>query len=214
MIELARRRMMMGGSAKPYDAEVEYLDSSGTQWIDTGVYGSNTLVVSMEINVLVEYAKSPDAEIIGSVSDRWNGIRRGYEFLYATKSSRAFAWWYEKHESIPCNIYIGNKCSITISNGVFSIKDYTGVNHTINIAQSGSFTTSTTLPIFATRNPDMRFSSQLRVYSVQMKRNGVTILDFIPVRKNGVGYMYDKVSGQLFGNQGEGQFIIGPDKTA
>ena len=210
MIELVRRRMM-GGSAKLYDAEVEYLDSSGRQWIDTGVYGSDTLVVSMEINVLAY--SSEDAQIIGSTTDRWGSIRRGYELLYATKSSRAFAWWYENHQSIPFDIYIGNKCSITIGNGVFSIKDYKGVNHTINIAQSGSFTTSTTLPIFVTRNPDIKFSSPLRIYSVQMKRNGVTILDFIPVRKNGVGYMYDKVSGQLFGNQGRGQFIIGPDKT-
>lgn len=29
MIELARRRMMMGGSAKPYDAEVEWIQMSG-----------------------------------------------------------------------------------------------------------------------------------------------------------------------------------------
>ena len=211
MIELARRRMMMGGSALPYDAEVEYLDSSGTQWIDTGVYGSNTLVVNMEINVLAYSSK--DAEIIGSTTDRWGSDRRGYELVYATKSSRAFGWWHDNHKSINFNIYIGNKCSVNISNGVLSIKDYKGVNHDIDIAQSGSFTTSTTLPIFATRNP-RRISSPLRIYSVQMKRNGVTILDFIPVRKNGVGYMYDKVSGQLFGNQGKGQFIIGPDKTA
>lgn len=212
MIELARRRMMMGGSAKPYDAEVEYLESSGTQWIDTGVYGSDTLVVSMEINV-VAYSSSEDAQIIGSTTNRWGSGRRGYELLYATKSSSAFGWWYDRQASINFNIYIGNKCSVNISNGVLSIKDYTGVNHDINIAQSGSFTTSTTLPIFATRNPGIHLSSPLRVYSVQMKRNGVTILDFIPVRKNGVGYMYDKVSGQLFGNQGTGQFIIGPDKT-
>ena len=36
----------------------------------------------------------------------------------------------------------------------------------------------------------------------------------IPVRKDGVGYMYDKISGQLFGNAaGTGAFVIGPDKT-
>ena len=40
--------------------------------------------------------------------------------------------------------------------------------------------------------------------------------DFIPVRvgsgANAVGYMYDRVSGQLFGNAGTGAFVIGPDK--
>ena len=35
--------------------------------------------------------------------------------------------------------------------------------------------------------------------------------DLIPVRKNGVGYMYDRVSGQLLGNSGTGDFVLGPD---
>ena len=37
------------------------------------------------------------------------------------------------------------------------------------------------------------------------------VLDLIPVRKGNIGYMYDRVSGQLFGNQGTGAFIIGND---
>jgi hypothetical protein len=35
----------------------------------------------------------------------------------------------------------------------------------------------------------------------------------VPVKDNGVGYMYDKVSGQLFGNAGTGSFILGNDKS-
>ena len=46
---------------------------------------------------------------------------------------------------------------------------------------------------------------------IQMGDNHVR--DFIPVRVVTVGYMYDRVSGQLFGNAGTGAFIIGPDKT-
>ena len=47
--------------------------------------------------------------------------------------------------------------------------------------------------------------------------NGISIRDFIPVRfTNSLGQtegaMYDRVSGQLFGNSGTGEFIIGPDK--
>ena len=43
---------------------------------------------------------------------------------------------------------------------------------------------------------------------------GETVLDLIPVRKDGVGYMYDRVSGKLYGNAADsGAFIIGPDKT-
>ena len=52
-----------------------------------------------------------------------------------------------------------------------------------------------------------------RVSSFIVKENGVTVCDLIPVRKNGVGYMYDRVSGTLFGNSGTGAFTIGPDKS-
>ena len=38
-------------------------------------------------------------------------------------------------------------------------------------------------------------------------------MDLIPVRVGQVGYMYDKVSRQLFGNSGTGNFILGNDKT-
>ena len=44
--------------------------------------------------------------------------------------------------------------------------------------------------------------------------NGVKVMELIPVRKDGVGYMYDKVSGELFGNDGTGIFGIGPDKNS
>lgn len=37
------------------------------------------------------------------------------------------------------------------------------------------------------------------------------IMDLIPVRIGDIGYMYDKVSGKLFGNEGTGEFILGPD---
>ena len=46
---------------------------------------------------------------------------------------------------------------------------------------------------------------------LQLSRNGVLLRDFIPVRVGQVGYMYDRVSGELFGNDGTGDFILGPD---
>ena len=51
-----------------------------------------------------------------------------------------------------------------------------------------------------------------RIYYVRISG----VCDFIPVRvgsgANAVGYLYDRVSGELFGNMGSGAFVIGPDK--
>ena len=58
-------------------------------------------------------------------------------------------------------------------------------------------------------------------YAVRPGNRGVDIplyymkigdLDLIPVRKGNIGYLYDKVSGKLFANQGTGTFTLGPDK--
>ena len=48
--------------------------------------------------------------------------------------------------------------------------------------------------------------------------NDFFVRDFIPVKftnESGEteGAMYDRVSGQIFYNQGTGAFVIGPDKT-
>ena len=53
----------------------------------------------------------------------------------------------------------------------------------------------------------------LKTVHIKIQMGDNHVRDFIPVRKDGVGYMYDKISGQLFGNAGTGAFVIGPDKT-
>lgn len=53
--------------------------------------------------------------------------------------------------------------------------------------------------------------SVVRLYNVELLKNGEKLRDFIPVRVGEVGYMYDQVSGELFGNAGSGSFILGPD---
>jgi len=43
--------------------------------------------------------------------------------------------------------------------------------------------------------------------------NDVLLRDYIPVRVGQTGYLYDMISGRLFGNAGTGDFVLGPDKT-
>lgn len=52
-----------------------------------------------------------------------------------------------------------------------------------------------------------------RIYSFRVDKADKTILDLIPVRVGNEGFMYDKVSGKLYGNSGDGRFILGPDVT-
>lgn len=50
-----------------------------------------------------------------------------------------------------------------------------------------------------------------KISAFQVTQGHDLVLDLIPVRVGSVGYMYDRVSGTLFGNVGSGDFVVGPD---
>lgn len=61
------------------------------------------------------------------------------------------------------------------------------------------------------------FANMVRIYHMDISSGAGYIRRFVPVRftnELGVseGAMYDRVSGELFGNAGTGAFVIGPDK--
>ena len=60
---------------------------------------------------------------------------------------------------------------------------------------------------------DMYGISQARpkISSFKAWKSDVLIMDLIPVRVGTTGYMYDTVSGELFGNAGTEEFILGSD---
>lgn len=55
------------------------------------------------------------------------------------------------------------------------------------------------------------FKCYVKCYEFNVYNNEKSIMRLIPVRIENVGYMPDKVSKQLFGNQGTGNFVLGPD---
>lgn len=213
MIELARRRMMMGGSVKPYDAEVEWLESTGIQYIDTGI------IVSSQISFESCMAMT-SATPIFSVHGMTLSGNCGFFNVGCYEGATLGAYFSANSRGGAQISYDRDFHTYFISASLQSIDTTTA--H-INTGQHIGYNTDTqiydaplSIYIFARH---ITFSSTSIYARVRQKYskiwyNNILIADFIPVRKNGIGYMYDKVSGQLFSNQGTGQFIIGPDKTA
>lgn len=71
-----------------------------------------------------------------------------------------------------------------------------------------NFNTNLPITLFG-RNSDAAFNG--KIFYAKITDIDDTLYDLIPVRVGTVGYMYDRVSGQLFGNLGTGDFILGPD---
>lgn len=49
---LGARTAAWSGEALPYDAEVEYLESTGTQWIDTGIIATENTRIKATLMTL------------------------------------------------------------------------------------------------------------------------------------------------------------------
>lgn len=180
----------------PYDAEIEYLGCTGTQHINTGYYGN----LNSRFEVKFKGTATPKY-IYGYRGTNTNSIT-----LYNQASSG--------------NCRFGNKTvSPTFSTGV----DYTATQDKTALVLNGTSYAYNATTDFATSEPiylmwgsgnqASGYHFQGNIFYFKVYDNGSLVLDMIPVRVGTTGYMYDIVSGQLFGNAGTGVFILGNDKN-
>lgn len=182
------------GKKLPYDAEIEYLESTGTQYIDTGV----VLDATMTVRVLYDY------------------IQNG--FVFGARASVNSGYSGVTNESMGTyNIRYGNKniyAQPTIPRGTNDV-----IISPIGVILNGATVSSTTYGndffsghcfLFTINNNGQPLIGDYAVIRI-IRFSIDNIIDLIPVRVGTTGYMYDKVSGELFGNSGTGDFILGPD---
>lgn len=204
-----RRQLMMSQVVRPepptpvlpYDAEVEYLQSDGTAFINTHINCAGNIMLKVRA---VDYFG-------GSYGGKWIfGARNGANnkmfglFINGNNGSVQFAY---NSSSLTFNNYstYPSTCDIEVNNGTVKI------GTTSHSYTKATFTGSYGICLFGLNNASSVIVSTTKIGAAYIT-NGTTTLDLIPVRKNGVGYMYDKISGQLLGNNaGSGSFIYGND---
>ena len=176
----------------PYDAELEYLES-------TGAYITLPIVVNKSTYVCIEYSVTKTYAEGGGADSRMFGVWQSnatcaLAFLNASNQIR-HRWGQTNNANL--NQTKGNRLRFTASGN-------TAKNENLTLGTSVSTTIGNSFP-------DENFklfhiTHGARIYSAKIGN-----FDLIPVRVGNVGYMYDKVTGQLFGNSGTGSFILGPD---
>ena len=199
--------------ALPYDAEIEYLQGSSGPYIETDIIpDANT-----GIHIKASWEKGVDNYIIGLRND--NGNTR----WCIGKSNNGWYWGYgnyTKGYDGNFNNYLRITTSATIVecklNYLNDSKWYGEGPNNIQVQQTLpalSFTPLYNIRLFGSAGVSADYSKfSGRLYFVKISQGQDIIMDLIPVRVGQVGYMYDKVSNQLFGNSGMGAFILGPDK--
>ena len=200
---LGARTAAWSGKRLPYDAEVEYLESTGTQWIDTGVNGHS--LITSDIGVM-RLSSSINECAVGCWNDPSTRCWLAYFYhnnLYGGHGEYAQSFveyspdtWHRIKTEISGNRYM------YILDGAKYQFHYNEYNSNQNIY------------LFAMNNfGTPNYYSNVRISHAKLFDNGVIVREYIPVRVGDVGYTYDRVTGELFGNAGTGAFIIGPDKT-
>lgn len=215
-------------SSVPYDCKIEYIESSGTQYIDTGIIINGPYKAEIEFET--PSAQTSDYSKLIGVGNNENAA---YQYCIIEINGNKLG---ELKCSNRDNQYISSIYASVLSSTINTISiespDSNTMNVILNKESLGSVSncgatyskaSSGSLYLFTLHNTLNRNGELLspdttggfvsyKLYSFKFYLGNQLIRDMIPVRIDQIGYLYDKVSGQLFNNQGTGQFILGPDK--
>lgn len=186
-----------------YDAEVEYLENTGKNWIDVKYIPSgndNDFYASFMPTGYVE----SNSVLFGSnlTSHKCYSVVR-----YGTNQQCSIKNGGYTPSSGAIDIPLNSKYDFTVlRDGYCKVNDFEA---TIDVSKNTGAETSMPVKIFSDGNTQ-RYTKG-RIYYLKWVKGNKVVLDLIPVRKDDEGFLYDKVSHKLYGAKGTGKLIIGPD---
>lgn len=190
--------------------EVEYIQSSGTQYIDAGTRATYSMKITMDVEPLSVAATS--AGFYGSQYAPASGAKY---FLNAVWSSNGFRVSAMATTATPTYTIVSSNATPRRMTIVFD-----GTNKQAWVegevaktfpyfSTSSNMSNLVMLAYGAISNPYAPIDAKL--YSCQIENDGAPIRDFVPcVDPAGAVGLYDLVEGKFYGNVGTGAFIAGP----
>lgn len=178
--------------------KVEYLESSGTQYIDTGVYCNHNMTFSTGI------AK------VENVNTTWFGSRNSGNYstkneqIYLNQNTRTITLFSTTADIANADFSLNYITDITPQIGTkYDIRNMTCVE-TMNNAIYPLF-------LFGLNNIGTPTLMSARIYYLFIKESQVTLHYFIPVVRNSDDKpgMYDLVNDVFYTNTGTGEFTYG-----
>lgn len=179
--------------------EVEYIESSGTQYIDTGVKPNQDTGVTIDFQLT---NVSSWQCIFGAANSAQNADEYGvwhsgtkFGFYYASTNVTVGVNATTRHQ------FVCSKNSLSVDGTAYSSPVYT------------NFTTNYNLILCAVNYAgNINYSASVKLYSAKIYANGVLVRDFIPCKNvNGVVGLWDNVNNQFYTNSGSGTFTAGRD---
>ena len=165
-----------------FDFFVEYIQSSGTQWMDTGVIGKSTVNLSVDIMVLNTAGSSCIVGERASSSDKSQrlGLWVGGQYKFALNCGSI--------DSMQVgSAYQNTRCVVSNENGRLWVAAEGGIPTKIHNGGNQTFTSSLSMTVFFLNTAtglDMGSNRPLtaRLYGMTIHDDGVLIRNFRPCR--------------------------------
>ena len=180
---------------------LEYIQSSGKQYINTGFKPNNNTRVVMDAELA---SGTGNIGLFGArVSANSNNYALAWIGSYFRSDYNTAYTQTWKVSQTTRRIYDKNKETSTID-GVS--KSYTNV----------TFQVPVNLALLANnQNGNITWFASAKLYSCQIYDNGTLVRDFVPcINASGEVGLYDLVGKQFYGNAGTGTFTAGPVKVS
>jgi len=185
---------------------LEYLASTGPQYINTGVQTSSTQRIEYDVR-LDHVMSNGETQILGAGGDTVGTL---YSFRFEPGANIKI--YYKPGGNIDTNIPQDtnrHRLILDLKNKFASVD---GTTFNFSSLPSGQTYSQYLFAYSRKGTVDTQYGFKGKMYGAKIYDNGVLVRNFIPARRdsdNVVG-MYDTISGQFFTNSGTGEFIAGP----
>jgi len=191
---------------------VEYLESTGTQYIDTGVGGDLNTELSCEAAIVQAGANSV-TNIMGNNVTSSRAITINMSANITNPSVSRIRFGDTDTTTVAGAIDLNTFYKYTTNKDNLTVQDTGGtILNTYLFNATTAFTTDGNILIYKLGDTSTQYIGKIKVKGATIKNNGVLVRDFIPCKdENNVGYMFDRVSGTGYLNAGTGSFTYGDE---
>ena len=181
-------------------AEVEYIESSGTQYVDTGFTPDNNT------RMVVDFAATDVSIVNNLIGARSTTTRQAFTFSIGSSGQ----WRVGYNTSSPeIGVTADTDRHVADMDGNVLSLDGNAI-YTAAVATFDGYASIYIGAIHASGTAG--YMGYARYYSCQIYDNGTLVRDFVPaVRFDGVAGLYDRLNDVFYTNSGTGTFVVGPD---
>lgn len=179
---------------------VSYIESNGSQYIDTGVVGKSGVSIDIDTAIMVN---PNDVSLVAarSGSNRFfmlhyaGGWSYGYISFYRTSATvSAYGKRYRIQSSLDAGSQTMTVDGTNVANGTVSTSVNTGYNLYVCACNKGGSAV---------------YHSGIRIYSLKIYEKGIMVRNYIPVKRNsdGVYGLWDSVNSKFYPSNSSTNFV-------